>query len=125
MSGKPWLFLGGLNGALAVGLGAYGWHGLAGDAAMRSIFMLAVNYHMWHALALVGVAALAERAPASRLLTLAGSLFTLGIILFSGSLYLFATLGAMPVSGAAPIGGAVWITAWAILAWVGYKRMRA
>lgn len=121
---QPWLFLGALNGGAAVALGAYGWHHLADNAPMREIFMLAVNYHMWHALALLAVAALSGAGARSRLLTAAGGLFMVGIVLFSGSLYLLAIAGKMPFPGAAPSGGGAWILGWTVFAWFGYRRMR-
>lgn len=59
---RLWLFVAGLNGLLAVMAGAYGSHNLeAADSGSRDVFMVAVQYHMWHALALLAVAWLAER----------------------------------------------------------------
>ncbi len=59
---RLWLFVAGLNGTLAVMAGAYGWHWLeAADSGLRDIFMMAVQYQMWHALALLAVAWLAGR----------------------------------------------------------------
>lgn len=106
-----WLFLGGLNGLLAVAAGAYGWHRLGGDA----MFTMGADYHMCHALALLAVAWLASTRPALAV-HLAGGAFMLGIILFSGTLYAFALTGNVPVPGAAPVGGALLMIGWLIIA---------
>ncbi len=112
---RLWLFLGALNGLFGVIAGAYGWHLLKADDGPRQIFMMGVDFQMWHALALFGVAWLAERRHRGRplMLNLAGWSFTLGIVLFSGTLYAFGARGAVPVHYAAPIGGL-----WLILGWL-------
>jgi uncharacterized membrane protein YgdD (TMEM256/DUF423 family) len=101
----------GLAGASAVGLGAFGAHGLHGviDAAGMEVWHTAVQYHFWHALALfVAVLGLAP----GRARSAAIALFVLGIVLFSGSLYALA-LGAPRWTGAiTPIGGVAFIGAW-------------
>src|SRR5690348_13959625 len=81
----------GLAGASAVLLGAFGAHALRGvlDAQSRELWQTAVNYHVWHALALV-LAAGFGRGRSGRFAIAA---FALGIVLFSGSLYALA-LGA-------------------------------
>lgn len=113
---RPWLLLAGLNGLVAVAAGAYGWHRLAvSEAAMRDIFRVGVDYQMWHAMALLGVAWLAERRPLQA--RIAGWAFSLGIVLFSGTLYVLGLTGEVPLSGAAPIGGVMLMVGWAALAW--------
>jgi len=120
---NPWLFIGALNGLCAVAAGAWGWHMLADDGAARQIFMMGSQYQMWHALALVVVAWVASRADGSlkRFIRLAGVSFTLGIILFSGTLYAFGVTGIVPLEGAAPTGGLALMAGWASLAWIGLK----
>lgn len=112
-----WLFLGGLNAMLAVAAGAYGWHRLGGD----EIFIMGSRYHMYHALALVAVAWLASTRPGRAALTvhMAGAAFALGIVLFSGTLYVFALTGRIPLEGAAPVGGALLMLGWLIIAMLG------
>jgi uncharacterized membrane protein YgdD (TMEM256/DUF423 family) len=113
-----WLFLAALNGLLAVAAGAYGSHGLAvTESAHRDVFMTAVQYHMWHALALFAVAWLAQRpeAPGATAVRVAGWAFTAGIVLFSGSLYALGLTGSVPVPGAAPAGGISFFLGWAAL----------
>jgi len=120
---NPWLILGALNGLAAVAAGAYGWHALAADEAARQIFMMGSQYQMWHALALCAVAWIASRDEGSlaRFVRLAGVSFTIGIILFSGTLYAFGVTGIVPVEGAAPAGGLALMAGWAALAWIGVK----
>ena len=120
-----WLFLAALNGLLAVAAGAYGSHALAvTESAHRDVFMTAVQYHMWHALALFAVAWLASRpeAPGATAVRVAGWAFTAGIVLFSGTLYALGLTGSVPVPGAAPAGGLSFFVGWAALIWVALAR---
>jgi len=119
MDARARLFVGiaGLLGALAVGLGAYGAHGLETaleglpDAAKRlEWWRTAVLYHLTHALAVAFVAWLASHR--ARAASVAGALFVLGIVLFAGTLYAMA-LGAPRWLGAVtPLGGLSLIAGW-------------
>jgi uncharacterized membrane protein YgdD (TMEM256/DUF423 family) len=122
-----WLIIAGFFGATGVGAGAYGWHSLDENEQVRQIFMMGVDYQMWHALALLGVAWLASRPEmnSSRLPLFAGIGFSLGIILFSGTLYMFALNGVVPVEGAAPAGGWLMIAGWLVFMWSGWKIFKA
>lgn len=114
---RLWLFLGALNGLLAVAAGAYGRHGGLGSDG-REMFGIASHYQITHGLALLAVAWLASRAAAGRWLTLAnfaGAAFSLGILLFSGSLYWFGISGVVPVAGSAPAGGWCLMLGWLAL----------
>ena len=117
---------GGINGLLAVVLGAFGAHGLhqLAPGADRSVFDTAVEYHAWHALALLATGFAAERF-GGRWLTAAGWLFVAGILLFSGSLYAL-TLGAPRWLGpVTPVGGLSLLAGWAVLTvglWRGQAR---
>lgn len=115
---QPWLLVAALNGLCAVAAGAYGWHGLAADDGARQVFMMGVQYQMWHALGLLGIAWLAEGRSrlTLRLINWAGVLLTVGIVLFSGSLYWFGVYGVVPVNGLAPAGGFALMAGWALLA---------
>ena len=107
----PWLV--GAAGASAVLLGAFGAHALRDvlDAGGRELWHTASQYHFWHALAL-GVACL---APVGRARRCALAAFTIGIVLFSGSLYALA-LGAPRGCGAiTPLGGLAFIVGWIAL----------
>ncbi len=115
-----WLFLGAVNGLVAVAAGAYGWHSLAGDDGARKMFEIGVQYQMGHALALLAVAWLATRLQGRGRVPVhvAGGAFTLGIILFSGTLYAFGLTGLVPVEGAAPAGGMLLMIGWLALMWI-------
>lgn len=115
---RRFLFLASLAGGLAVMLGAFGAHGLKGklDPALLEVFDVGVRYHMYHALALLGLAALLSRRPAERLLRAAGWLFLAGMALFSGSLYLLALTGLRAVGIITPVGGLVLIVGWLSIA---------
>ena len=115
---RIWLVFAALNGAIAVGAGAYASHGLAGDPHAQDLFRLAGQYQMWHALALIALAALGWRAtgPARLAVRLAGWLFVAGILLFSGTLYAQATTGPLPVGMTAPMGGFAFMLGWAAVA---------
>lgn len=123
-STRFWIAIAGLSGVTAVIAGAYGWHGLEGENTERDVFATAVQYHMWHTLALLGVAWLTERRSGSsaRWASKAGWFFVAGIFLFSGSLYSFSLTGEFPISGAAPVGGLLFVSGWAMLAWSAMRR---
>ena len=103
----------GVAGASAVLLGAFGAHVLRGmlDASHSELWHTAVNYHLWHALAL----ALAAALGCGRSGRVAVAAFALGIVLFSGSLYALA-LGAPRWTGIiTPFGGVAFIGGWIAL----------
>jgi len=114
---RLWFAIGAINGAVAVALGAYGAHGLGEgiDPDRVRIFDIAVRYHMWHALALLAVGIAAGRHY-SRLIHVAGLAFTVGILIFCGSLYKFGLSGERAFIGMAPIGGTGLILGWILLA---------
>jgi uncharacterized membrane protein YgdD (TMEM256/DUF423 family) len=119
---KLFLILGALLAGLSVALGAFGAHSLKkiADAETVGIYQTGVQYQMYHALALLAVGLLAERA-AGNLVNYSGFLFVGGIVLFSGSLYLIASLRAMnkevpsAVGIMTPVGGLLFILGWVLL----------
>ncbi len=113
---RTWFAIGAVNGCVAVTLGAYGAHVLAdvADPERLRVFDIAARYHMWHSLALLAVGIAAGRHR-TRLLHLAGIAFTLGILIFCGSLYDLSLRGERFVPGIAPIGGGALIAGWALL----------
>jgi uncharacterized membrane protein YgdD (TMEM256/DUF423 family) len=114
---RTFLFAGALAGATAVAFGAFGAHALRARLSpeMLAVFETGVRYHMYHALALLAVAALAARMDAGRLLPAAGWLFTAGIVLFSGSLYALALTGVTVLGAITPLGGVAFIAGWICL----------
>jgi len=96
---KTYLATAALFGALAVALGAFGAHGLekiSSDENILHAYSTAMQYQMYHALALLAVAIIFERLPLS-LVKWAANFFIIGIILFSGSLYLLTFSSFSPV----------------------------
>jgi len=116
---KLFIFLGALAGAAGVALGAFGAHALKArlSADMLAVWQTAVQYHFWHALALIAIGILIALAlPGSALLRWAGWLMVAGILLFSGSLYALALSGVRSLGAVTPFGGVAWIAAWVLLA---------
>jgi uncharacterized membrane protein YgdD (TMEM256/DUF423 family) len=119
---KLFLIIASFLAALAVALGAFGAHGLKKivDAETVAIYQTGVQYQMYHALALLALGILAERFSSS-LVHYAGFLFIGGIVLFSGSLYMVASLKAMnnavptAIRIMTPIGGALFVLGWVLL----------
>jgi len=117
-SAKIFLLLGSLAMMIAVGLGAFGAHGLKDRLAadMLAVYRTGVEYHVYHALGLLAVGMIAAHLPESDLVKWSGWLMAAGIVLFSGSLYLLALTGTRWLGAITPVGGAAWIVAWALLA---------
>ncbi|MDH5676059.1 MAG: DUF423 domain-containing protein [Myxococcales bacterium] len=119
----------GINGVLAVGLGAFGAHGLQSRLAGLDDFerrmawwQTASHYHLTHALALGLCAYLAQQKPGAAA-NLSGQALLVGIVIFCGSLYAM-TLGAPRWFGAiTPIGGLALMLGWAAVA-VGAWQLR-
>ena len=104
-------------GLISVIAGAAGTHALRDtlDAGALSTFETAARFQMYHALALLAVGILSMRWQ-TRILTISAVLFTIGIFLFSGSLYILALTGIGIFGAIAPIGGISLMAAWASLA---------
>jgi uncharacterized membrane protein YgdD (TMEM256/DUF423 family) len=109
--------LGAVAGFVGVALGAFGAHALRArlSADHLAVFETGVRYQLVHALALVLVGLLIARRPA-RLTIAAGWCFTVGIVLFSGSLYVLSITGTTAVGIVTPIGGLFFLAGWACLA---------
>jgi uncharacterized membrane protein YgdD (TMEM256/DUF423 family) len=115
---KLFVGLGACSGLLAVVFGAFGAHALRArlDAHLMGVFETAVQYHMYHSLALVAAGLLAIVSPDLPLLRNAGLLFLTGVVLFSGSLYLLALTGQRWLGAVTPLGGLAFVAGWACLA---------
>ena len=116
---KLFLILASFNGFLAVSLGAFAAHALRARMSpeLLNTFQTGVQYHMYHALALLGVALLTAQFPSATLPKAAGHLFMLGIILFSGSLYALSLSGVRWLGAITPLGGVAFLAAWGCLFW--------
>ena len=115
---NAWLSVAAVNGFLAVAFGAFAAHGLSTriNAHALQIFETGARYHMYHALAL-GLAAMAMRGAAASSANLSAWFFLIGIVLFSGSLYLLALTGIRTFGIVTPFGGLSFLIGWALLAW--------
>lgn len=117
MGARVWLVAGAVCGALSVAFGAFGAHALWArlDAGALATFETGARYQMYHALALLAVGCLAARQPSGATDT-AGLAFVVGIILFSGSLYLMTLLGIRALGAITPLGGVAFLVGWIALA---------
>ena len=135
MSASRWLLLGAMFGGLSVGLGAFAAHGLdkvfvekyagqtrvvAGETVPLSKkflgdFKTGADYQMSHSLALIAVGLLAQRRASVRLV-IAGAAFTVGIVMFSGSLYILTLTGVTKWGMVTPLGGVAFLVGWFALA---------
>lgn len=120
------LLLGALNGFASVALGAFAAHGLKDrlEPSMLSVFQTGVQYQMYHALALLGVAILIRVSNGGAWFQAAGWLFVAGILLFSGSLYGLALGGPRWLGPVTPVGGLCFLVGWLALALAAFKGLR-
>ncbi|MCF6410861.1 DUF423 domain-containing protein [Pseudalkalibacillus salsuginis] len=114
---KLFILLGALNAGLSVVLGAFGAHGLESklSAKMMDVYKTGVQYHIFHALGLFVVAFLADKFPNSSLIGAAGWIMFLGIILFSGSLYVLSVTDISKLGIITPFGGLAFIISWVLI----------
>lgn len=103
--------------ALAVGLGAFGAHALEESLSPKRLetWNTAVTYHMWHALALIGLALVSKVFEVD--LTWSLNLIGAGIFVFSGSLYLLCLTDTSWLGAITPIGGICFILGWVLAGW--------
>jgi uncharacterized membrane protein YgdD (TMEM256/DUF423 family) len=120
---KIFLIIGSINMLLAVGLGAFGAHGLQGKLTERmiEIYQTGVQYHMIHAIGILIIAIAAERLGNPAMLSWAGWTMFLGIIFFSGSLYVLSISGVKILGAITPIGGLFFMVGWLLLALAAFK----
>jgi uncharacterized membrane protein YgdD (TMEM256/DUF423 family) len=109
---KTFIIIGAINAFLAVALGAFGAHGLKDklDPYYLDIWKTGVTYQMFHALGILAVAMLLGKAAASSLFSWSGWLMLLGIILFSGSLYVLSVTKISMLGIITPFGGVAFLT---------------
>ncbi|OXM86543.1 DUF423 domain-containing protein [Paenibacillus rigui] len=110
--------IGAICAFLSVALGAFGAHLLKGKIAadMLANYQTGVQYQMMHALGLIAVGIAAAYWPASRHLVRAGWSMFIGIILFSGSLYVLSLTGIKMLGAITPLGGVAFLFGWYSLA---------
>lgn len=106
-----------LAGFSGVALGAFGAHGLKEVLAPHQLiwWSTAVQYHLVHAVALLGIAAWLQISPTaacSRWLCRSGWMMVLGLLLFCGSLYSMALTDLRALGIVTPFGGLSWLMGW-------------
>jgi uncharacterized membrane protein YgdD (TMEM256/DUF423 family) len=129
MSPAFWLRVGAIWGFLAVGIGAFGAHGLKDrfkdlgeqfgaltTERPEGIFQTATHYHMYCALAIVAVGLLAAHGRGGAALQVAGWSLLFGSLIFSGTLYVLAATGIKWLGAITPIGGVFMLIGWVALA---------
>ena len=124
MKAKQILQLAGISGAIAVGLGAFGAHSLEAlliQNGRLDTFQTAVNYHFYHTLALFGIGVLASVKPDWKGISFAAWSMVLGILIFSGSLYVLSLTGITWLGAITPLGGLAFILGWSSLVYLSFK----
>jgi uncharacterized membrane protein YgdD (TMEM256/DUF423 family) len=110
--------------ALAVIIGAFGAHSLKQHLTeeLLQTYKTGVEYHFYHALGLLLIGAISLYMP-SGLLNWSAFFMGLGIIIFSGSLYLLAMTGIRWIGAITPIGGMSFIVGWLLLFFAAWKKL--
>lgn len=123
-TGRMLLLGAAMSGFLTVALGAFGAHALRGSLSqeMLSVWQTAVLYQGLHSLALLAIGLLALQIREHRWIIRSGGLMLLGILLFSGSLYLMALSNYRPLGMVTPFGGLALLSGWAMLAYALYRQ---
>jgi uncharacterized membrane protein YgdD (TMEM256/DUF423 family) len=120
MKNHRYIQLAGILGALAVGIGAFGAHGLQPileSHARIETFETAVKYHFYHAIAILAIAIWLNVQPERQYLKRVIWSIFIGIIIFSGSLYILSLTGISWLGAITPIGGVAFIFGWLSLIW--------
>lgn len=119
---RVWLVIAGLGGLASVAAGALAAHA-ADNPHAAELLRTGALYGMVHAAALLAVTAAAERRERLGIaLAIAGSAFSIGILLFSFSLFALALTGRADLARVTPIGGFAFLTGWAALGMQGLRR---
>ncbi|MEH7390116.1 DUF423 domain-containing protein [Bacillus sp. JJ1474] len=114
---KLFIIIGALNAFLSVALGAFGAHGLEKvvEPKYLEIWKTGVQYQMFHATGLLVIGILLGKMPANALLSWLGWMMLIGIILFSGSLYVLSVTQISVLGAITPLGGVSFLAAWVLL----------
>ncbi|MGX2969706.1 DUF423 domain-containing protein [Ursidibacter sp. B-7004-1] len=129
-----WLFLAALSGFFCIAFGAFAAHSLEKTLEPKALAWIdtGLKYQMFHTLALLGlglfqVANLEQNPPACRAkaFNIIGGSWALGILLFSGSLYLLAFGASRIFVWTTPIGGTIFLIGWAVLAYISVRKPKS
>ncbi|WP_192350606.1 DUF423 domain-containing protein [Algoriphagus sp. Y33] len=118
MKGKQVIRTAAVLGMLAVGIGAFGAHGLKeilAETGRAETFETGVKYHFYHSLAIFLIGILALIKPEWKKLNTAAILMVVGILIFSGSLYALSLTGISWLGAITPLGGVAFIAGWALV----------
>lgn len=109
MNNKTWILLGGIFGFFGVALGAFGAHGLKDSLSpeMLDIYKTGVNYQLIHAIAILALGLLSDKK-----FFISAIFFSIGIVLFSFSLYIYSVTGNTFIVMITPIGGLCFLAGW-------------
>ncbi|MBU2706379.1 DUF423 domain-containing protein [Zooshikella marina] len=120
-----WLHVSGVSGLLAVAFGAFGAHSLQPSmtSELQAVYETAVNYHFYHTFALLAVALLGAHIKHS-MINWVGYCFLMGVLLFSGSLYLLSITGIRWLGMVTPLGGILLLNGWLLLVVLARKHAR-
>lgn len=115
---RQFLILGCTACGLAVVFGAFAAHGLKATLSPGALatFQIGVDYQFYHGLALLVVGLSGFHAKTQTLLQVAGLFFTLGIVLFCGSLYGLSVMNWYRLGPVTPVGGLLFILGWGLMA---------
>lgn len=121
---RIFLTAGALLGGLGVALGAFGAHALDKvlDAYLLKVYETAVLYQFLHAFALLAAGLWLKLDGPPRPLRLAGWSWLAGVVLFSGSLYVFVLSGVHWLAIVTPLGGSLFIFGWLAAAWAAWRQ---
>ncbi|EDL63690.1 DUF423 domain-containing protein [Bacillus sp. SG-1] len=122
---KTFIIIGAVNAFLSVALGAFGAHALEGKISQKyiDIWNTGVLYQMFHSIGILIIGVLAGNIAASALLNWSGWLMLIGIVLFSGSLYVLSLTGIKVLGAITPLGGVSFLIAWVLLIITAAKSM--
>ena len=115
---KTAIVLAAIFGFLGVALGAFGAHALKDqfkEEKYAKNWDTAVSYQFTHTFALIAVGILMHLLGVSGTLTAATILFAVGIVIFSGSLYVLSLTGIKKLGAITPIGGLCMLAGWVCL----------
>ncbi|MCP3739838.1 DUF423 domain-containing protein [Rossellomorea sp. BNER] len=114
---KIFIIIGAISAFLSVGFGAFGAHALEGKISQKyiEIWNTGVLYQMFHSIGIIIVGILLGNVSASSVLSWSGWLMLIGIILFSGSLYVLSLSGIKVLGAITPLGGVSFLVAWVLI----------
>ena len=117
---RLWMIIAGINGLIAVGLSAYGFHSMKPEMTPDEFtnFQLASVLHLIHTIALLGVGLMSLWA--FRLASLAGGLFVAGILMFCGSIYTLSFVEMPSIVMVPPFGGLSFMLGWIVISISGF-----